>query len=52
MGAIGLCEKLGERLGEKLGKKLGKQLDSFALQGFDYYMTMREMVEPKKLENK
>ena len=36
----------------KRGKKLGKQLDSFALQGFDYYMTMREMVEPKKLENK
>lgn len=34
------------------GKKLGKQLDSFVLQGFDYYMILREMIEPKKMESK
>ncbi|MBP5535114.1 MAG: histidine--tRNA ligase [Alphaproteobacteria bacterium] len=36
----------------KRGKKLGKQLDSFVLQGFEYYMIMREMFEPKKMETK
>ena len=47
MHADGFCVSILKR-----SKKLGKQLDSFVLQGFEYYMIMREMFEPKKMEVK
>ena len=47
MQADGYCVSILKR-----SKKLGKQLDAFVSQGFEYYMIMREMFEPKKMESK